>query len=116
MVTGKTSLTNNFPIVAYQEVRKRGLKVSVVGIPKTIDNDIPVLILHSRIFHFCYHFLNTKLTILVTLLVVLIVSYTSARSSTNLLDLTLQWRRHNVLSMQHTQKLKVLKMGLVLSS
>jgi len=25
-----------------QEVRRRGLKVSVVGIPKTIDNDIPV--------------------------------------------------------------------------
>lgn len=25
-----------------QEVRRRGLKVSVVGVPKTIDNDIPV--------------------------------------------------------------------------
>ncbi|XP_010688378.2 ATP-dependent 6-phosphofructokinase 6 [Beta vulgaris subsp. vulgaris] len=29
--------------VIYQEVRKRGLKVSVVGIPKTIDNDIPII-------------------------------------------------------------------------
>ncbi|KAL0554155.1 hypothetical protein IC582_008071 [Cucumis melo] len=27
----------------YEEIRKRGLKVSVVGIPKTIDNDIPVI-------------------------------------------------------------------------
>lgn len=25
-----------------QEIRRRGLKVAVVGIPKTIDNDIPV--------------------------------------------------------------------------
>ncbi|KNA26065.1 hypothetical protein SOVF_000610 [Spinacia oleracea] len=29
--------------VIYQEVRKRGLKVAVVGIPKTIDNDIPII-------------------------------------------------------------------------
>ncbi|CAO2841823.1 unnamed protein product [Amaranthus hypochondriacus] len=29
--------------VLYQEVRKRGLKVSVIGIPKTIDNDIPII-------------------------------------------------------------------------
>jgi len=28
-----------------QEVRRRGLKVAVVGIPKTIDNDIPVMML-----------------------------------------------------------------------
>ncbi|XAR67078.1 6-phosphofructokinase [Bertholletia excelsa] len=27
----------------YQEIRRRGLKVAVVGIPKTIDNDIPVI-------------------------------------------------------------------------
>lgn len=26
-----------------QEIRRRGLKVSVAGIPKTIDNDIPVI-------------------------------------------------------------------------
>jgi len=25
-----------------QEIRRRGLKVAVAGIPKTIDNDIPV--------------------------------------------------------------------------
>lgn len=25
-----------------QEIRRRGLNVSVAGIPKTIDNDIPV--------------------------------------------------------------------------
>lgn len=30
------------PILFIQEVRKRGLKVVVAGIPKTIDNDIPV--------------------------------------------------------------------------
>nr|AVZ46892.1 putative phosphofructokinase [Haloxylon ammodendron] len=29
--------------VIYEEVRKRGLKVAVVGIPKTIDNDIPII-------------------------------------------------------------------------
>ncbi|CAN1219208.1 ATP-dependent 6-phosphofructokinase 3 [Linum perenne] len=29
--------------VIYEEVRKRGLKVAVAGIPKTIDNDIPVI-------------------------------------------------------------------------
>lgn len=28
-----------------QEIRRRGLKVAVAGIPKTIDNDIPVLFL-----------------------------------------------------------------------
>ncbi|KAG7023628.1 ATP-dependent 6-phosphofructokinase 3 [Cucurbita argyrosperma subsp. argyrosperma] len=27
----------------YEEVRRRGLKVAVVGIPKTIDNDIPII-------------------------------------------------------------------------
>ncbi|CAJ2676315.1 ATP-dependent 6-phosphofructokinase 3-like [Trifolium pratense] len=27
----------------FEEIRKRGLKVAVVGIPKTIDNDIPVI-------------------------------------------------------------------------
>ncbi|KAE8682815.1 ATP-dependent 6-phosphofructokinase 3 [Hibiscus syriacus] len=27
----------------FEEVRRRGLKVSVVGIPKTIDNDVPVI-------------------------------------------------------------------------
>ncbi|KAE8666840.1 ATP-dependent 6-phosphofructokinase 3 [Hibiscus syriacus] len=29
--------------VIFEEVRRRGLKVSVVGIPKTIDNDVPVI-------------------------------------------------------------------------
>ncbi|KAL3844212.1 hypothetical protein ACJIZ3_001615 [Penstemon smallii] len=29
--------------VIYEEIRKRGLKVTVAGIPKTIDNDIPVI-------------------------------------------------------------------------
>ncbi|KAJ4718001.1 ATP-dependent 6-phosphofructokinase [Melia azedarach] len=29
--------------VIFEEIRKRGLKVAVVGIPKTIDNDIPVI-------------------------------------------------------------------------
>lgn len=27
----------------FEEVRRRGLKVSVIGVPKTIDNDIPVI-------------------------------------------------------------------------
>ncbi|XP_010526423.1 PREDICTED: ATP-dependent 6-phosphofructokinase 1-like [Tarenaya hassleriana] len=29
--------------VIFQEIRRRGLKVAVAGIPKTIDNDIPVI-------------------------------------------------------------------------
>jgi 6-phosphofructokinase 1 len=29
--------------VIFEETRRRGLKVSVIGIPKTIDNDIPVI-------------------------------------------------------------------------
>ncbi|XP_027175895.1 ATP-dependent 6-phosphofructokinase 3-like [Coffea eugenioides] len=29
--------------VIFEEIRKRGLKVAVVGVPKTIDNDIPVI-------------------------------------------------------------------------
>ncbi|KAI9192286.1 hypothetical protein LWI28_020537 [Acer negundo] len=29
--------------VIYKEIRRRGLKVAVAGIPKTIDNDIPVI-------------------------------------------------------------------------
>ncbi|XP_057447267.1 ATP-dependent 6-phosphofructokinase 3-like isoform X2 [Lotus japonicus] len=29
--------------VIFEEVRRRGLKVAIVGIPKTIDNDIPVI-------------------------------------------------------------------------
>lgn len=32
----------NHLILTLQEIRKRGLKVAVAGIPKTIDNDIPV--------------------------------------------------------------------------
>lgn len=29
--------------VIYEEIRRRGLKVAVAGIPKTIDNDIPII-------------------------------------------------------------------------
>ncbi|KAF9602096.1 hypothetical protein IFM89_024863 [Coptis chinensis] len=29
--------------VIYEEIRRRGLKVAVAGVPKTIDNDIPVI-------------------------------------------------------------------------
>ncbi|XP_061369597.1 ATP-dependent 6-phosphofructokinase 6-like isoform X1 [Gastrolobium bilobum] len=29
--------------VIYEEIRRRGLKVAIAGIPKTIDNDIPVI-------------------------------------------------------------------------
>lgn len=32
----------NNPTAILQEIRRRGLKVIVAGIPKTIDNDIPV--------------------------------------------------------------------------
>ena len=32
----------NFNSSTLQEIRRRGLKVVVAGIPKTIDNDIPV--------------------------------------------------------------------------
>lgn len=36
-----------------QEIKRRGLKVAVVGIPKTIDNDIPVrtLLLYMSKFY-----------------------------------------------------------------
>ncbi|KAI4977372.1 hypothetical protein ZWY2020_057284 [Hordeum vulgare] len=34
--------------VIFEEVRKRGLKVAVAGIPKTIDNDIPVILCSRR--------------------------------------------------------------------
>lgn len=34
-------------ITLFQEIKKRGLKVAVAGIPKTIDNDIPVHFLAS---------------------------------------------------------------------
>ena len=36
-----------------QEIRRRGLKVVVAGIPKTIDNDIPV-VLKLNIWSFIY--------------------------------------------------------------
>jgi len=29
--------------VIFEEIRRRGLKVSVVGIPESVDNDIPVI-------------------------------------------------------------------------
>ncbi|MCH94004.1 6-phosphofructokinase 3-like, partial [Trifolium medium] len=35
--------TQNEAAMIFEEIRKRGLKVAVVGIPKTIDNDIPVI-------------------------------------------------------------------------
>lgn len=40
-----------------QEIRRRGLKVAVVGIPKAIDNDIPVIPLPLEITELCFiHF------------------------------------------------------------
>lgn len=36
-----------------QEVKKRGLKVAVAGIPKTIDNDISVHLLACLTEHCC---------------------------------------------------------------
>lgn len=38
-----------------QEVRRRGLKVVVAGIPKTIDNDIPVPLLTCQQLNCCLH-------------------------------------------------------------
>jgi len=35
-------MAHSFLYAILQEIRRRGLKVAVVGIPKTIDNDIPV--------------------------------------------------------------------------
>lgn len=35
----------NISIAVMQEIRRRGLKVAVAGIPKTIDNDIPVILM-----------------------------------------------------------------------
>ncbi|CAL5200968.1 unnamed protein product [Lathyrus oleraceus] len=35
--------TQNEAAMIFEEIRRRGLKVAVVGIPKTIDNDIPVI-------------------------------------------------------------------------
>lgn len=37
-------ILNNL-VVTVQEIRQRGLKVAVAGIPKTIDNDIPVFVI-----------------------------------------------------------------------
>ncbi|MBA0731948.1 hypothetical protein Gogos_016067 [Gossypium gossypioides] len=37
--------THKGAAVIFEEIRRRGLKVAVAGIPKTIDNDIPVLII-----------------------------------------------------------------------
>ncbi|KAF4398075.1 hypothetical protein G4B88_019796 [Cannabis sativa] len=41
-ITSVSKLLNNY-IFSSVEIRRRGLKVAVAGIPKTIDNDIPVL-------------------------------------------------------------------------
>lgn len=43
------SLSLNDLNLNLQEIRKRGLKVAVAGIPKTIDNDIPVLKLSAHL-------------------------------------------------------------------
>lgn len=40
-----------------QEIKRRGLKVAVAGIPKTIDNDIPVNFLLAPLVLF-YEFSN----------------------------------------------------------
>jgi 6-phosphofructokinase 1 len=34
----------------YKEIRRRGLKVAVAGVPKTIDNDIAVIYDYKRLF------------------------------------------------------------------
>ena len=30
-------------LAIYEEVQRRGLKIAIVGVPKTIDNDIPFI-------------------------------------------------------------------------
>lgn len=39
-----------FPFFNWQEIRRRGLKVAVAGVPKTIDNDIAVIYDYKRLF------------------------------------------------------------------
>ena len=47
----------SFPFFfVFQEIRKRGLKVAVAGIPKTIDNDIPVPVIYHLIHLYACHF------------------------------------------------------------
>lgn len=41
------NVTQKGPTTIYQEVRRRCLKVIVVGIPKTIDNDILVSVIFT---------------------------------------------------------------------
>lgn len=48
-----SSIVNYSLIISFlilQEIRRRGLKVSVAGIPKTIDNDIPVLLILNNLW------------------------------------------------------------------
>lgn len=102
-----------------QEIRRRGLKVAVAGIPKTIDNDIPVFIIHnlSQVIFIknisSYFWVKGPLAL----------SENKALSSnilpvfrllTSPLALILLLRRLNVPLMQPMLRQKVLKMGLVL--
>lgn len=42
----RVTISSSLPLIfLLQEIRKRGLKVALAGIPKTIDNDIPVSII-----------------------------------------------------------------------
>lgn len=45
-----------------QEIRRRGLKVAVAGIPKTIDNDIPVLLIVSDYDYYISNYISYGFT------------------------------------------------------
>jgi hypothetical protein len=93
----------------WQEIRKRGLKVSVAGVPKTIDNDIAVI--------FCkICLLSMQKPSLYTLLIWPLICECDMqnllifRSSTSPLVLIRLWKRPSAPLIQLTWKLAVLRM------
>lgn len=101
-----------------QEIRRRGLKVAVAGIPKTIDNDIPVFIIHNlpSYFHKKYLklFLSKRIPCTSENKALSLDILPVFRLLTSPLALILPLRRLNVPLMQPMLRQKVLKMGLVL--
>ncbi|XP_021745536.1 uncharacterized protein LOC110711464 [Chenopodium quinoa] len=65
--------TQKGALVIYQEVRKRGLKVSVMRILRTIDNDITVYIPYSFSILSLASFQNNSAGVLVKLLILMMV-------------------------------------------
>lgn len=100
---------SSFLILLIQEIVKRGLKVSVVGIPKTIDNDIAVSRL-SAIFPYHEKIICFRPCLFCSSLV-----YTSEPCVFRLLigpsALTLPLKRHSGPSTLPTSRLKAVKMA-----